>query len=65
MHKIILTILALIACVALFAWGTWNAITIFHETSYKVVAVFLSMILLSNICAKICIHTIQHHGKNI
>jgi len=63
--KIILSVLSLALCAAAFAWGTWYVVGMFSETSYKVTATFLSLILLSNISAKICTHTIQHYGKSI
>ncbi len=61
-RPMIFLIVSAVACMAFFVWITLLVMGLFTETSYKITALFLSLILLSNILAKLCINTISKHG---
>lgn len=61
LKKVALPLLLLLVSAGFFTALTLYMVGLFSETSYKVVAVFLSLILVSNIAAKICIWAIKQH----
>jgi uncharacterized membrane protein (DUF373 family) len=63
-RTLIITILTLALCATVFGFATWRIAGLFTETSYKITALFLSLILLSNVMAKICTYTIKRHGTS-
>ncbi len=57
--------LSIVACVALFSVACFYALTYISNSSYRVITVFLLLILLSNLCAKACLSNLKQYGEII
>lgn len=53
-------ILLSIAYLAFFGFAGYYLMTIFPSTSYRIITIFLILIILSNLYAKICIDIIKY-----
>ncbi len=56
-------ILLMAACLVVFALIGYYFLSVFPATSYRVITIFIILIILSNIYAKICIHIINNGNR--